>query len=138
MKTLIEKAGASFLRAFVASIVILVPGVLAAPNLNQSYALGVAALIASVTAGTKALQVFVPQLSFYSLVNPNYAKYLDSFARAFIGTFLTLVIGVLNAPDLGTAKSLLVAALVGAVAAGVRALQAFFTAGEEPSPSTGI
>jgi hypothetical protein len=69
MKTLLAAAGREFLRAFGASLVVLIPGVLSAPDLNQSYALGVAALFASLAAAVKAVQVFVPQLSFASVLS---------------------------------------------------------------------
>jgi hypothetical protein len=141
MRKLLSDAGRSALRAFIGSVLVLAPGILAAPNLNQMYLLGVAALIAAFTAAVRAVQVFVPQLSFASLLPSNYAQYgvyLDSFARAFIGTLVTLLPGVLNAPDLGTAKSLAVAALVGAVTAGVRVVQGLFTKGEQPAPNAGL
>jgi len=138
MKNLLEKAGLSFLRAFGASVLILSTGVLAAPNLDQAYALGVAALIASLTAGFKALQVLVPGLTFASLISQPYAAWVDSFARAFLGAFIVGVIGVLNAPDLNSSKALAVAAIVGAVSAGLRALQGVFTNGEAPFTSKGV
>jgi hypothetical protein len=92
--------------------------------------LAVAALIASVAAGLKALQVFVPQLSFQSFVPGFAGTLLDSAARAFLGAFLILAPGVLGAPNLDQGKALLTAALVAGVTAAVRALQAFFTTGE--------
>lgn len=141
MRNLLEKAGLSFLRAFGASILVLATGVSTAPNLNQAYALGVAALIASIAAGIKAVQVFAPQLSFVGLLPDSvapYASWVDSFVRAFVGAFLVAVLGVLNAPDLQTAKALLVAAIVGAVTAGIRALQGLLTQGETPFVEKGL
>ncbi len=142
MKNLLEKAGASFLRAFGASILVLAPGVLAAPNLNAAYGLGVAALIASVTAGLKALQVLVPSLSLVGLFQNSkyvvFASWVDSFVRAFLGAFIVGVIGVLNAPDFNTAKALAVAAIVGAVAAALRAVQGIVSADEAPAVGKGL
>jgi hypothetical protein len=141
MLHLLSEAGRSFLRAFAGSLVVLLPGILAAPNLNQMYAFGVAALIASVVAGLKAIQVFVPQLSFKSLLPARVSAYgnvIDSFVRAFLGTFIVLFIGVLNAPDLNTMKALIVAVLVGAVTAGFRAVQGLLTKGDVPNPETGL
>lgn len=127
MLELLSEAGRSFLRAFAGSLLVLVPGVLSAPNLDAARGLGVAALIASVTAGIKAVQVFVPRLSFAELVGEKYGSLVDSFARAFLGAFLVLLPGMLNAPNLDEARALAVAAIVGAVTAGVRALQALFS-----------
>lgn len=48
-----------------------------------------------------------------------------AFLRAFAASLLVLGVGVLAAPDLNRAKLLGVAALLGAVAAGIRALQGY-------------
>lgn len=138
MKILLEKAALSFVRAFGASALVLSLGVLSAPNLNQAYGLGVAALIASIAAGVKAIQVLVPGISFASFISQPLAAWVDSFSRAFIGTFLVAMIGILNAPDLSTSRSLLTAAIVGAVAAGLRAIQGLATTGEEPAKEVGV
>jgi hypothetical protein len=110
MKQLLGDAGRAFLRAFIGALIILLPGILAAPNLDQTYALGVAAFISSVVAGLKA----------------------------FIGSLVILLPGVANAPDLNTGKSLLVGVLIGALTAGVRAAQGLLTPGDDPLPATGL
>jgi hypothetical protein len=138
MTNLLEKAGASFVRAFVAALIILAPGVLSAPNLNQAKLLGVAALIASLTAGLKALQVFAPRITFGGILGQPAGAWADSFVRAFVGSLLVLLIGVAHAPDLHTARALGVAALVAALAAGLRALQGLTTKGEDPAPASGL
>jgi hypothetical protein len=141
MVNLLAQAGREFLKAFGASLVILMPGVLAATNLDQAYALGVAALFASLAAGLKAVQVFVPQISFKELFPDNLvvvAAWVDAFARAFLGAFVVSVLGFLNAPDFSVAKSAAVAAVVGAAAAGFRALEGLLTNGEQPAPGTGL
>lgn len=133
-KELLSSAGRAFIGAFVASAIALSTGILAAPNLNEAYALGVAALFASIAAGVKVLQEFVPALRFGSYVPQPYGAWLDAFLQAALGAFLVLLVGVLNAPDLATAKSLLSAAVVGALMAGFRALQGLLTPGERPNP----
>lgn len=138
MKALLAAAGREFLKAFGASLVVLMPGVLSAPDLNQAYALGVAALFASVAAGVRAVQVFVPQLSFAGLLPQPVAAWVDAFVRGFLGAFLVSVVGVLNAPDLNTARALVVAALVGAGVAAFRALEGLLTSGETPRPQSGF
>lgn len=144
MKNLLSEAGRSFLRAFIASLIVLVPGLLAAPSLSQIPALAWAASIASVIAGMKAVQVFVPRLSVgfwltkvLGSANGPYVSLEDSFIRAFVGTFITLSLGVLAAHSFTEAKSLGIAAVVGAVTAGIRAVEGFFTKGEVPAPSVG-
>lgn len=133
MRTLLQEAGREFLKAFLASLIVLLPGVLAATNLNNAFALGVAALFAAFAAGLKAVQVLVPKLSFASLIsNKVTAAWLDAFSRAAIGAFLVSIISFLNTPDYTNVKALAVAAIVGAVSAGVRALEGLVTKGEFP------
>lgn len=133
-KDLLSSAGRAFIGAFAVSVVTLSTGILSAPNLNEAYALGVAALFASLAAGVKVLQEFVPALRFGSYIAQPFGAYLDAFLQAALGAFLVLLVGVLNAPDLATAKSLLTAAIVGALMAGFRALQGLLTPGETPNP----
>ena len=135
-KTVLSNAGRSFLRAFGASVLVLATGVLSAPNLDQAYALGVAALVASVVAGLGALQSYVPQLTTGKIFG-SYGLIVDSAIRAFIGAVIVFLPGVLNAPDLSTAKGLATAGIVGAVTAAVRAVQGLLTKGEVPAPQNG-
>src|SRR3970040_3209116 len=134
LKNLLSSAGRAFIAAFAVSALTLSTGILAAPNLNEAFALGVAALFASVAAGIKVLQEFVPQLRFGNYVAQPFGAYLDAFLQAALRTFLVLLVGILNAPDLATAKALATAAFIGALMAGFRALQGLVTPGELPSP----
>jgi hypothetical protein len=138
MTSLLSAAGRAFLRAFAGALIILLPGVLAAPDLNAARALGVAAFLASLVAGIRAIQAYAPQFTIAQYIGAQVGAYVDSFLRAFLATFLTMITGALQAPNLSTGKSLAVAALIGAVTAGVRALQAFFTTGQSPSAGIGI
>lgn len=138
MTNLLEKAGASFLRAFGAALIVLAPGILSAPDLNGAKALAVAALFAALAAGFKALQVFIPGLTFAKFIPQPFAAWVDSFARAFLGAFIASVIGLFVAPDLATLKAAITAALIGALAAAFRALQGTTTKGESPAPASGV
>jgi len=133
-KDLLSAAGRAFIGAFAVSVIALSTGILSAPNLNEAYALGVAALFASLAAGVKVLQEFVPQLRFGSYIPQPFGAYLDAFLQAALGAFLVLMVGVLNAPDLANTKALLTSAIVGALMAGFRALQGLLTPGEHPNP----
>jgi hypothetical protein len=139
MRALLSNAGRSFLRAFLGSFVVLAPGILAAPNLNRAVALGIAAVMASIAAGLRTLQHLVPQLSVGRyILSPPFDAWIDSFVRAFLAAFITSIIGILNMPDLSGAKSLVVGAVIGAITAGLRALEGILTRGEDPLPSTGF
>lgn len=137
MTKLLERAGASFLRAFGVGLVVYGAGVLAAPNLDNAYTLGIAALAASFTAGFRALQEFIPALTFKPLLGDVAGAYVDSFARAFFGSLIALTISWLNAPDLSFSRSAFTGIVYGAGAAGFRALQGLFTKGEYPFPNKG-
>lgn len=138
MKDVLAQAGREFLRAFGAALIILAPGVLAAPNLNQMFLLGVGALAAAIAAGLKAVQAFVPMLSFDGLVRQPIAAWLDAFVRAFLAAMLVFVVGMLSAPELAWDKAAVVAALVAALSAGFRALEGLLTKGEDPAPESGL
>lgn len=141
MLHLLSEAGRSFLRAFGSGLIVLLPGVLAAPNLNAAVGLGIAALVASLAAGLKAIQVFVPQLTFVALFPARFAVYalwVDSFARAAIAAFIVSIVGLLQMPTLDFGQSVIVAVVVGAITAGIRAVQALLTPGEGPNPQNGL
>lgn len=134
MRTLLSSMGRAFLRAFAASAVIMGVGVLSAPNLDSMYALAVAALIASLSAGLKAIQVFVPKLSF----GGEYGEIISVSVQAGVSAFLVSVIGILDAPEFGVTRSLLIGVVVAVGTAVLRALQGLFSAGESPSPGNGF
>jgi hypothetical protein len=142
MFTLLSEAGRSFLRAFGGSLLILLPGVLTSPNLDGAFALAVSALIASIAAGLKAIQVFIPRLSFKSLLaGTRFALYytvLDSFVRAFLASLITTLLGVWFAPDFVFSKAALVSLLIGAVTAAIRVVQGAGTRGDVPAPAKGV
>jgi hypothetical protein len=139
MTTLLERAGASFLRAFLVTLLFLATGILNAPDQATAVALSIAALAAGIAAGIKAIQVLVPQISWATVVkNKLVAAWADAFTRAFVGVFLTFWAGWLAAPDWSTWKSALLAAVIGAATAGARALQGLLTVGESPAPNSGL
>lgn len=138
MVKLLYAAGTAFLRAFGITFLLAVTGILAAPNVDAGVALSVAALIASIAAGLRAIQVFIPQLSFATFIPQPAGAWVDSFARAFLAALVVAVAGLLEMPELPTGRSVWYAAITGALVAGIRALQGLLTPGEAPKPETGI
>ena len=140
MKKVLYEAGRAALKAFAVTFLTFASGLLAATNLQEFYSLAVAALVASIVAGVKAVQVFVPQLSFAGLFpsQPVVASYLDAFVIAGLSAFLVLVEGLSGAPDYDAAKALIVAAIIGALQAAFRALEGLATKGEFPVRSAGL
>lgn len=138
MNKLLFAAATSFLRVFGVTFLFAATGILSAPDLGSAVGLSMAALVASIVAGLRALQVFVPGITFARFAPQPIAAWLDSFSRAFIGVFLTLLTGWLAAPDWSTWKSALTAVIIGAFTAGVRALQGLITPGDRPAPAVGI
>lgn len=138
MTAVLEKIATSFLRAFGVSFLFFATGILNAPNLDAARSLSIAALLASLAAALRAVQVLIPQISFKGVLEQPYAAWVDAFFRAGIGAFIVGVTGWLAAPDFSTWKSVLIGAVVGAGTAGVRALQGLLTKGESPTPNTGV
>lgn len=122
MTNLFEKAGASFIRAFVVSALFLSTDILNALNGNDesAVAIGIAALYASLAAGLRAIQVFVPGITTGN-------KYADSFLRAAVAVAVASTIGVLTAPNVSITVAVVQGVLIGAGTAGLRAVQEFFT-----------
>jgi hypothetical protein len=139
MQKLLFAVGTAFLRAFAASFLALSTGIFNAPNADAALALSIAALCASLAAGIRAIQVFIPQLTFAHWVsNTTVGAWIDSFVRAFIASLATFAAGWLAAPDWSTAKSAWYAAVLGAMTAGLRVLQGLATPGEQPAPNSGL
>lgn len=138
MNKLLFSALTAFGRAFLVTFLFAVTGILTAPNMTTAVALSWAALVASLVAGLRAVQVFVPQISWKSVFSQPLAAWVDAFTLGFLGSLLTLLTGWLASPDLSNWKSALLAVLIGAVTAGVRALQGLATPGDNPLPEVGL
>lgn len=138
MEKLLFAAGTSFLRAFAVTFLSFAAGILGATNVSSGTALSIAALAASVAAGLRSLQVFIPKLTVGSLLAQPWGAYADAFIRAFLATFVVTAAGWLAAPNWSDSKAALYGALTGAAVAAVRALQGLVTPGESPAPANGI
>ena len=138
MTDVLSKAGRAALRAILPALFVLATGFLAAKNLHDVRLQATVGIIAIVTAAAAAIQAYVPLLSWRNYVPETYAKYLDAFTQAFLGTFLSLLIGWLSAPDWSFSRSAITGILVGALTAAVRAVQGLFTPSETPAPALGI
>lgn len=142
MRVILSAAGRAFLRDFAITFLTFAAGILAAPNLRQAGALATAASIAALVAAVRALRVFVPQLaegiSTALHVPTAYAEVLLTGVTTLLMGFITLVEGVLSAPDLKAGKAAAVAGILAIGTALVRVVQAWLTPGETPIPSTGV
>lgn len=138
MQKLLFAAATAFLRAFGITFLMAATGIAAAPNVEAAQALSIAALIASIVAGLRAIQVFIPKLSFGTFIPQPYGAWADSFLRAFLATLVVSLQGLLAMPEFPTDRSVWFAAITGALAAGLRALQGLVTPGESPAPDSGV
>lgn len=134
MKALLSAMGRTFLRDFGASLIILIPGILAAPNFNEAYALAVAAIIASISAGIRAIQAYVPQLYIPGV----YGTIATAVLRSFVAGFLVMALGVLSSPNFAEAKSAFAAGLIAVISGVFVVLQRFLTPSEDPAPQVGL
>ncbi|MEM3041055.1 MAG: hypothetical protein QXU32_02520 [Nitrososphaerales archaeon] len=131
-KSTLSGAGRAFLAAFGSTLLLLATGVLTAPDVATAQVVAVAALIASVSAGVKALVSWVPLLSFRSLLPQPLAAWVDAFVQGFVGALLVGLANWLDAGDVSNYNTALTAIFVGALVAGVRVLQGLLTEGEYP------
>lgn len=138
MKYALEAAGRTFIQAFASALFVYGLGVLKAPDLQHTYLIAVAAIIASIAFGIAALLNWInskpsPYLTFVRWFGHPLGDWLDAFTLAFLSTLVVTLPGVLGAPDFGTLKAVIVGAITGAVAAGVRAAVGLLTPGEKPA-----
>lgn len=138
MQKLLFAAGTSFLRVFGITFLMAATGILAAPNLSAAVGLSVAALVASIAAGLRAIQVFIPQLTFSNYLPVPIGSWVDAFVRAFIAALIVGIVGLLEMPELPTGRSVWLAVIIGALTAGVRAIQGLLSPGESPAPEKGL
>jgi hypothetical protein len=135
----------TFARTFGASFLVLAPGIAQAPNLQAAVSLSVAGLQSAIAAGLRSIQVWIPKFSWAALLPASatawwrtVAAWADAFTLAFVGAIVAFAAGWLAAPDYSTWKAAWLAGLVGAVTAGLRALEGFLKPGELPAPGTGV
>lgn len=138
MKEILAGAGRRFLHTVAAALFVFILGLLSAPNLvlDNMRVYGIAFLVAI---GAAALKFIAEVFPFVSVVNyvPDqykvYAAWADAFLQAGVSAFVVVAPGILDAPDLKTAGALVVAALIGALTAGVRAIEGLLTKSERPA-----
>lgn len=138
MTDVLSAAGRAMFKAMLAALLVVAIGISASPNLANTGAFAVAGLISILAAGLAAFQTFIPALAFKAYLPDPWGRMLDSFAHASIAAFVVTTLGWLAMPDLSTWKSVLVAATIGAVNAGFRAIQGALSPTEAPFRSEGI
>lgn len=138
MKALLEAAGRQFLQLFVAALIVYGAGILKAPDLAHTYLIAVAAILAAFAAGLAGIVSYLPDFTFARWIGHPFGDWLDAFTLAFLSTLIVTLPGVLGAPDFGTLKAIIVGAITGAFAAGVRAVVGILTPGERPGPAGGV
>lgn len=142
MKAVLEAAGRAFVQAFAAALIVYGAGILKAPGLHQDYLIATSAIIASFAFGLAAFLNYVntakPRFTFVRWFGHPLGDWLDAFVLAFLSTLIVTLPGVLGAPDFGTLKAIVVGAITGAIAAGVRGVVGLLTPGERPGPASGV
>lgn len=135
MKDHLAAAGRRYLHTALAAFIAFVLGLLAAPDLIADN-LRIYGLVFLVALGAGALKFIADILPYFSLQNyvPEkyrvYAAWADAFLQAAVSTFVVEAPGIFNAPDLNAARAAAVAVIVGALTAGVRAIEGLLTPAE--------
>jgi hypothetical protein len=138
MNVLLSNAGRAFLKVFGAALLTVAIGISSQPNLNGAVAVGIAGVMAALAAGLGALQTFIPSLTLAAYVSAPVGPILDTFIRAALGAFVTAIIGLLAEPSLSTWHAAIIGVVVGAISAGLRAVQGALTPGEKPAADGGL
>jgi hypothetical protein len=138
MNKLLFAAMTAFGRVFIVTFLFALTSIATAPDQQSAIALSWAALVASIAAGLRAIQIFFPGITFKRLLPQPLAAWVDAFTLAFLAAFVTTLTGWLAAPDFATWKAAITGFVIGGLTAGVRALQGLATPGEKPAPTAGI
>lgn len=133
-----SNVGKTALKIFGSGLVVLLIGVTSQTTLAGAIAWATAGIFALVGAVLAAIVTLLPQFSWQTYFPGFGGQIADAFTQAALATFLTALAGWFAAPDFSTWHSVLLGAVVGAVNAGARALQAWLTKGETPKRGLGI
>lgn len=137
-KELLAAVARRFVFVFLSGLIVAGPGIANAPDLDKAILLGTVAVISAASAAFKAVQELWPTASVgYLLGLPQpYAAWVDAFTQAVAGTMVATIPTILDhfvstgVPDFSGWDSLVTAALIGALTAGFRAVEALLTPGE--------
>lgn len=132
MTVLLAAAGRTFLKTFIAALVAYAITFGATEDVNHLPLLLFSVVLAAAAAGITSLQVFVPQLTFSHFIPLPYGAWVDSFVHGFLGSLFVTLPLALTTPDITTKWGLLLPVFVGAVNAGLRALEGSLTLGQFP------
>lgn len=138
MKQLLSAYGRGCVRAIISAAVVFGLGLLAAPDLNAIFLLGVAAFVGLIAGGIRAIQAYLTKASLAVWLGEPYGEWADSFIQAFLGSLLVTLTGWLGAPSLAGWRAFATSAIVGAINVAVRALQGALTSGDYPARDTGV
>lgn len=138
MKERLAAAGRRFLHTAAAAFVVFILGLLAAPNLvlDSVKVYGVVFLVALGGAALKFISEIIPYFSIANYASAKYrvyAAWADAFIQAAVAAFVVTAPGIFDAPNLHTAGAVFVSVLVGALTAGVRAIEGLLTPEERPA-----
>lgn len=143
MKEHLAAAGRRYLHTAAAAFIVFVLGLLAAPDLiaDNLRIYGLVFLIALAAGALKFIADVIPFFSFQNYVSDRYrvyAAWADAFLQATVGSFVVNAPGIFNAPDFEAGKALLVGVLIGALTAGVRAIEGLLTPRERPATTAAL
>lgn len=138
MKALLAAAGRRYLHTAAAAFIVFILGLLAAPNLilDNLRVYGVVFLVALGGGALKFIAEVFPFISVATYVPDRYkiyAAWVDAFLQAAVSAFVVTAPGIFEAPDLKTAAAVAVSVLIGALTAGVRAIEGLLTPSERPA-----
>lgn len=138
MRTVFSAMGRTFIRVFIATVVIYLYGIAFAPDLKTALSLAAAAILAATASALRAVTTYFPRLTVAHWFGEEYGKYADAFLHAFAAAVIANWLDILKTPHFHGWRDVLVAVVVGVGGAAVRALQGLLTPGETPLPKVGL
>lgn len=126
-------AGRALLRTILPALLVLGFGLLNATDLGNAKLQGTVFVVALSVAVFRLIQGLVPAISVSHYVAAAYAKYVDAALQAFVGTFASLAIGYLSAPEFHVSAAVVTGLLVAAGNAALRVVQSMVS-GAAPDP----
>jgi hypothetical protein len=138
MRAILEQAGRAALRVIAAGLLAIAIQVTGTHSLHDAAVLAIPALIALIASVLTVFGKYVPEITFDHYIPKPFGAMLDAFFHAGVGTLIVGLSGWLQKGSLSGWHAILLAIIIGALNAGLRAVEGAFTKGQSPFAASGI
>lgn len=138
MKPALSEAGRELLKVLAVGLLALGVSMTAQPSFHGAVLIGLAGVLGIGASLLKVIAAYIPLLSWKTYLRDPWGAMADAFTHAGLSTLVASLIGILALHDLSTWKSLLAGAIIGALNAGLTAIEHAFTPTLRPAPDSGV